>query len=85
LVDSKYNRFEVLVEKINNKVYLTWGWLALKDFYGISIGAWIPMVYTGMGKFGILLSDRGWPDNRSTDISTTDCNAPTFRINYSIY
>jgi hypothetical protein len=32
LVDSKYNRFEVLVEKINNKVYLTWGWLALKDF-----------------------------------------------------
>jgi hypothetical protein len=40
LVDSKYNRFEVLVEKINNKVYLTWGWLALKDFYGISVGAY---------------------------------------------
>jgi hypothetical protein len=58
LVDSKYNRFEVLVEKINNNVYLTWGWLALKEFYGIFVGAWIRMVYTERGKFGILLSDR---------------------------
>jgi hypothetical protein len=58
LVDSKYNRFEVLVEKINKKDYLTWGWLALKEFHGIFVGAWIRMVYTGRGKFGIVLSDR---------------------------
>jgi hypothetical protein len=32
LTDPLGNQFEVLVEKINGNVYLTWGWSALKDF-----------------------------------------------------
>jgi hypothetical protein len=38
LVDLLGNQFEVLVEKINNNVYLTHGY-TLKDFYNISVGA----------------------------------------------
>jgi hypothetical protein len=52
------NQFEVLVEKINGNVYLTWGWKALKDFYNICLGAWIILRYTGMRQFGIILKDR---------------------------
>jgi hypothetical protein len=32
LIDPLGNQFEVLVEKINGNVYLTWGSFALKDF-----------------------------------------------------
>jgi hypothetical protein len=40
LVNQKGNQFEVLVERINN-VFLTHGWYAIRDFYGIRIGALI--------------------------------------------
>ncbi|XP_045814775.1 uncharacterized protein LOC123908244 [Trifolium pratense] len=59
LVDPFANQFEVLVEKINNNIYLTHGWYALKDFYNINcIEAWVTLVYTGRGQFGIILRDR---------------------------
>jgi len=35
LVYSKNNEFEVLVERFNGNIYLTTGWHALKDFYGV--------------------------------------------------
>jgi hypothetical protein len=47
----------VLVEKINNNVYLTHGY-ALKDFYNIFVGAWVIMLYTDLGQFDIILKDR---------------------------
>jgi hypothetical protein len=58
LTDPLGNQFEVLVEKINGNVYLTWGWSALKDFYNICVGAWVILRYTGLGQFGIILKDR---------------------------
>jgi hypothetical protein len=32
LVDLKENQFEVLVERINNNIFLTHGWSATHDF-----------------------------------------------------
>jgi len=58
LVDSNYNEFEVLVERNNGLIYLTTGWHALKDFYGVSLGSWVTMVFVGASKFGIHLKDR---------------------------
>jgi hypothetical protein len=58
LTDPLGNQFEVLVEKINGNVYLTWRWSALKDFYNICVGAWVILRYTGLGQFGIILKDR---------------------------
>jgi hypothetical protein len=50
LVDPKGNQFEVLVERINNNVFLTHGWSTIRDFYGIRIGAWVLMLYTMRGQ-----------------------------------
>lgn len=58
LVDSNHNEFKVLLERNNGFIYLTTGWHALKDFYAVSLGAWVTMVFVGMSKFGILLKDR---------------------------
>lgn len=58
LVDSNYNEFEVLVERNNDHIYLTTGWHALKDFYNVSLGSWVTMVFVDMGKFGIHMKDR---------------------------
>lgn len=57
-VDSNYNEFEVLVERNNDHIYLTTGWHALKDFYNVSLGSWVTMVFVDMGKFGIHMKDR---------------------------
>jgi hypothetical protein len=58
-VDSNYNGFDVLVERNNgNYIYLTTGWHALKDFYGVSLGSWVTMMFVGDSKFGIHLKDR---------------------------
>jgi hypothetical protein len=58
LVDGNNNQFEVLVEKNNTGIYLTRGWLALRDFYKISLGCWVSMVFVGGSKFEITLEDR---------------------------
>lgn len=58
LVDSKNNEFEVLVERFNGNIYLTTGWHALKDFYGVCLGSWVTMVFVGMDKYVIHLKDR---------------------------
>ena len=38
LIDTKSNQFEVLVERMNEFVFFSKGWKALRDFYGISLG-----------------------------------------------
>ena len=58
LVDSNGNEFEVYVEKHNSGVYLTRGWHALQDFYKLTLGSWISMVFVGYGRFEISLKDR---------------------------
>ncbi|WJX15146.1 non-specific serine/threonine protein kinase [Trifolium repens] len=58
LVDSHSNMFEVLVDKINENVYFTRGWSAIRDFYDIRFGAWLILMYTGMGYFGLTVEDR---------------------------
>jgi hypothetical protein len=58
LVDLEGNQFEVLVDKVNDSIYLTRGWAALQDFYNIRIGAWVQLVYIGAGHFGLILRDR---------------------------
>jgi hypothetical protein len=57
LIDLKGNQFEVLVDKVNDNIYLTRGWAALQNFYNICIGAWIELVYTGMSHFGLIMHD----------------------------
>ncbi|MCH97124.1 ATP-dependent DNA helicase PIF1, partial [Trifolium medium] len=56
LFDSRENQFEVLVDKINENVYFTRGWTA-RDFYDIRVGAWLLLMYTGMGQFGLIVQD----------------------------
>jgi hypothetical protein len=58
LVDSKNNEFEVMVERNNGAIFLTKGWHAMRDFYGIVPGAWVTIVFVGNGKFAITLKDR---------------------------
>jgi len=58
LVDPHHNEFEVLVERSDGKIYLTKGWGALRDFYDIKLGAWVPAVFVGLGKFGINIKNR---------------------------
>ena len=58
MVDRKENTFEVLVERNNQGIYLTRGWGALSDFYKLSLGAWVTIVYVGEGRFNIRLMDR---------------------------
>ncbi len=58
LTDPKSNKFEVLVNKVNISFFLTKGWKAIRDFYGIGLGAWITLVFVGDGQFDIRLTDR---------------------------
>ncbi|GAU50461.1 hypothetical protein TSUD_240590 [Trifolium subterraneum] len=58
LIDSNDNQFEVLVEKINENVYLTHGWASLRDFYDLRYGAWLTLMYTGYGHFGLIVQNR---------------------------
>jgi len=58
LVGGNNNQFEVLVEKNNTGIYLTRGWLALRDFYKISLGCWVSMFFVSDNKFEITLEDR---------------------------
>nr|ABD33164.1 hypothetical protein MtrDRAFT_AC157890g13v2 [Medicago truncatula] len=39
LTDPKSNKFEVLVDRVNGAFFLTKGWKAIRDFYGIDLGA----------------------------------------------
>lgn len=58
LTDPKGNQFEVLVDSINGDFFLTKGWKAIRDFYGISLGAWITLIFVGVGHFDMKLTDR---------------------------
>jgi hypothetical protein len=37
---------------------LTKGWRALREFYNVSLGAWVTVVFVGNGKFKIRMKDR---------------------------
>lgn len=58
LVDPNNNEFEVLVERNNQGIYLTKGWYALIDFYNIYFGAWVMLVFHGLGRFNIRIKNR---------------------------
>jgi len=45
LRDPQNNEIEVHVEKQQNKFYFRDGWYGLKDFYRISVGAWVDVTY----------------------------------------
>jgi len=49
LIDTRENHFEILLEKINGEIFFPKGWKALRDFYGIRLGAWITLVFAGLG------------------------------------
>jgi len=53
LVDKNHNEFDVNVERTNGNIYFTKGWGALRDFYDITFGAWITVVFLGLGRFEI--------------------------------
>jgi hypothetical protein len=46
LVDTNFNQFEILVERINGSIFLTTDFNAIRDF-------WIMMVFSGLSQFGI--------------------------------
>ena len=58
LTDPKAHQFEVLVESINGDFFLTKRWKAIRDFYGIGLGAWVTLVFVDEGRFYMMLSDR---------------------------
>jgi len=58
LIDPKNNQFEVLVERINGSFFLSKGWKALRDFYGLGLGAWVTLVFVGGGQFAMVVKDR---------------------------
>ncbi|PNX63724.1 hypothetical protein L195_g053647, partial [Trifolium pratense] len=58
LVDARDNHLEVLVDKIDEDVYFTRGWASVKNFYNIKTGAWVVLIYSGFGHFGITIHDR---------------------------
>ena len=58
MVDPKNNVFEVLVERNNQGIYLTRGWGPLCDFYNLTLGAWITVVFLGDGRFNIRVRGR---------------------------
>jgi len=58
LTDQKNNKFDVLVERINGNIFFSKGWKALRDFYGLRLGAWISLVFVGGGQFAMVLKDR---------------------------
>ena len=45
LRDANKNMFEVKVHKKYGKVYFRDGWIGLKDFYKIGLGAWVTLTY----------------------------------------
>jgi len=34
------------------------GWKAIRDFYGISLGAWVTLIFVGVGRFDMKLTYR---------------------------
>jgi hypothetical protein len=58
IIDTNYNQFEILVERINGSVYLTTGFNAIRDFYDIRMGGWVLMVFSGLSQFGINVINR---------------------------
>jgi hypothetical protein len=45
LQDPKRNNIQVAVERRNNKIYFAQGWSRLRDFYDLSGGGWVTLLY----------------------------------------
>jgi hypothetical protein len=45
LQDLKRNNIQVSIEKRNNKIYFAQGWTRLRDFYGLTAGGWVTILY----------------------------------------
>jgi len=53
LMDKNNNSFEMKVIRMAGCIVLTTDYGALRDFYNISTGVWITLIYMGVGNFGI--------------------------------
>ena len=58
LIDPNNNRFEVLVERNNQGIYLTKGWHAIRDFYKVQFGSWITIIFKGDSSFDVRIKNR---------------------------
>jgi hypothetical protein len=58
LVDGKNNKFQVLVDRISGSFFLTKGWKAIGEFYGLGLGAWVNLVFVASGRFEMVIKDR---------------------------
>ncbi|GAU42994.1 hypothetical protein TSUD_188680 [Trifolium subterraneum] len=58
LVDTNENQFEVLVDKVNDSMYFTRGFAALRDFYDLRISGWLLLMHVGEGQFGLIVVDQ---------------------------
>lgn len=45
------------MERNHGGIFLTKGWRALRDFYSVSLGAWVTVVFVWNGKFNIRIKD----------------------------
>jgi hypothetical protein len=45
LQDPNRNHIKVNVERKNSKIYFTAGWSRLRDFYSITVGGWVTVLY----------------------------------------
>jgi hypothetical protein len=51
VIDRNNNEFEIKVERHSGFIFLTKGFAALRDFYDITLGAWLKLVFVGFGRF----------------------------------
>jgi len=58
LRDPNKNMFEVKVHKKKGKVYFRDGWIRLKDFYNIGLGAWVTLTYIESNLMHMTIKDR---------------------------
>jgi hypothetical protein len=63
LCDPNKNMFEVKVHKKNGKVYFRDGWIGLKDFYKIGLGAWVTLTYIESNLLHMTIKEVDYPNN----------------------
>jgi hypothetical protein len=45
LQDAKRNNIQIAIERKNNKIYFAQGWSRLRDFYDLTAGGWVTLLY----------------------------------------
>jgi hypothetical protein len=71
LRDCNKNTFEVRVDRKNGKIYLRDGWMQMKTFYNLELGAWIKLTYTEPNLMLMSIRHRS-----GVEIEYPQCNPP---------